>query len=259
MANIQQVEHAAEHGYEFSISTYFSRGYESFKERVGEYIGYTVAYLVISVILSFIPIVGQLISLAIAGPLSLAYAIFTHRLHTNQSTEFSNFFDGFKKFGSLFATYILQVIIYMIIMLPAIFIIGFSFFMNMASGDKEAILDSMDLIAANSILFLILIVMFIYVAISLRWSLHLNYFYDYSPVDAIKQSFRLVNKNWFAHFAFVFLSNLVQILGVLALLFGLLVAIPVIWAADYHGFADVTGLGKEDDDVSYKSNYDELV
>lgn len=259
MANIQQVEHAAEHGYEFSISTYFSRGYESFKERVGEYIGYTVAYLVISLILSFIPIVGQLASLVIAGPLSLAYAIFTHRLHTNQTTEFSNFFDGFKKFGSLFATYILQMIIYLIIMLPAIFIIGFSFFMNMASGDPEAIMDSMDSLAANSILFLILIVIFIYVFISLRWSLHLNYFHDYSPVDAIKQSFRLVNKNWFSHFGFMFLCFVIGFLGVLALLIGLLVAIPVVGAADYHGFADVTGLGKEDDEVSYKSNFDELV
>lgn len=259
MANIQQVEHAAEHGYEFSTSTYFSRGYESFKERVGEYIGYTVAYLVISIILSVIPIVGQLVSLVIAGPLSLAYAIFTHRLHTNQSTEFSNFFDGFKKFGSLFATYILQLIIYLIIMLPAIFIIGFSFFMNMASGDPEAIMDSMDSFAANSILFLVLIAIFIYVAISLRWSLQLNYFHNYSPVDSIKQSFRLVNKNWFAHFGFMFLCVLIAILGVLALFVGLLVAIPVIGAADYHGFADVTGLGKEEDEVSFKSSFDELV
>lgn len=259
MANTQQVEHAAEHGYEFSISTYFSRGYESFKERVGEYIGYTVAYLIISTILSFIPIIGQLASLVVAGPLSLAYAIFTHRLHTNQPAEFSHFFDGFKKFGSLFATYILQIIIYLIIMLPAIFIIGFSFFMNMASGDPEAIMDSMDSFAANSILFLVLIVIFIYVAVSLRWSLQLNYFHGYSPVEAIKQSFRLVNKNWFSHLGFMFLCILIGLLGLLALLVGLLVAIPVIGAADYHGFAEVTGLGKEEDEVSYKNNFDELV
>src|SRR5690606_30696718 len=257
MANTNQLEEALIHGYEFNPGTYSSKGFEYFKERAGEFIGFTLVYLIISMVIGMIPFIGQVVSIVISGPLSVAYLIFTHRMHTGDTVEFSNFFDGFKKFSPLFATYLIQIAIYLILALPLIFLIGFEFIQQIASSDVEAIMDSADLLRDNAIIMFAYVLLFIYIGISFRWSLHLAYFFDYSPVQAIKTSFMLVSKNWFSHLLFILIASLVAILGVVALVIGLLVAIPVISIADYHGFAEVTGLGKEeatetDQDFTYQ-------
>lgn len=259
MSNTKQIEEATEFGYEFRISHYFSKAFEFFKDRAGEFIGFTLVYIIISVVNSFIPVVGTLISLAITGPLSLGAMIFAHRMHTNQALEFSNFFDGFKKFTPVFATYILQVVIYLILAIPIFLIVGFDIIINYSSGDPEVFTDLMSTISANTGLFFGVFVVFIYVVTSLRWSLHLAYFHDYTPINAIKQSFYLVNKKWFHHLFFLFLCVLIICLGFLALLVGIIVAIPIIAIADYIGYSDITGLGKEESSDLHDGNMNEVL
>jgi hypothetical protein len=243
MANSDKIDQALLSGYEFTPGHYFSKGFEYFKERAGEFIGFTVIYMIISMMTSFIPVFGTIISLIISAPLSMGALIFTHRMKTEQDIEFSHFFDGFKKFTPLFATYILQIVIYIILALPLIFVVGTEMLINFAAGDMEAFTESSEILGENAGLIFGFTLVFIYIAISLRWSLHLAYFHDYSPVNAIKTSFLLVNKSWFSHFIFIVLCALAALVGVLALLVGLVVAIPVISIADYHGYASVTGLG----------------
>ena len=242
MTNTNQVEEAIQYGYEFTPSAYFSKGFDYFRERIGEFIGFTIVYVIISLLTGSIPFIGTIISFIISGPLSLGVVIFTHHLHTGHYPEFSTFFDGFKKFTPLFATYILQMIVYFILAIPMIFLIGIELITAFASGDMEAVMESGDVLVANSGIVFVYSLLFIYIALSFRWSLHLAYFHDYSPVNAIKTSFLLINKKFAGHLLFVVLCALAAFLGVLALLVGLFVAIPLISIADYLGYAQVTGL-----------------
>lgn len=242
MKNTNQIEEAIQYGYEFTPSAYFSKGFDYFRERIGEFIGFTIVYLIISLLTGSIPFFGTIISLIISGPLSLGVVIFTHQLHSGQYPEFSTFFDGFKKFTPLFATYILQMIVYLILASPLIFLLGIELITAFASGDMEAVMESGDVLVGNSGLVFVYSLLFIYIALSFRWSLHLAYFHDYSPVNAIKTSFLLVNKKFGSQFLFIVLCALAGLLGILALVVGLFVAIPLISIADYLGYAQVTGL-----------------
>lgn len=244
MTNTNQVEKSLEFGYNFTPSAYFSSGLNYFSERIGEFIGFTILYLLISLLTGSIPVIGTIISLIISGPLSIGVVIFTHQLHTGQNPEFSNFFDGFKKFTPLFATYILQMAIYLILATPLLFLIGIDILTSFSSGDMEAIMESGDLFIQNRGILFVYFLLFIYVVVSFRWSLHLAYFHNYSPVNAIKTSFLLVNKKWGSHFVFVLICFLAAILGALALIVGLFVSIPLISIADYLGYAHVTGVDK---------------
>lgn len=258
MASTKQLEEALNLGYEFHPTQYFSKGFEYFKERAGEFIGFTIVYIIISMVVGMIPLVGTLISLVISGPLAVGVLIFTHRMHTNQDLEFSNFFDGFKKFTPLFATYLLQMAFYLLLALPLIFIIGIEFVQAIALGDAEELMETGDIILGNAGILFGYVLLFVYIGISFRWSLHLAYFHDYSPINAIKTSFLLVNKNWFSHFLFILLAALTALGGLVALLIGLIVAIPLISIADYFGYAHVSGLGQQNNDQDIEDTLGQL-
>lgn len=179
-------------------------------------------------------------------------------MHTNQDLEFSNFFDGFKKFTPLFATYILQMAFYFVLALPLIFIIGMEFVQAAALGDVEALMETGEIVMDNAGILFGYVLLFVYIGISFRWSLHLAYFHDYSPVNAIKTSFLLVNKNWFSHFLFILLAALTALGGFVALVIGIIVAIPVISIADYFGYAHVSGLGQQNNDEEMEDTLGQL-
>nr|HMU02299.1 hypothetical protein [Saprospiraceae bacterium] len=82
----------------------------------------------------------------------------------------------------------------------------------------------------------------------------------YDAVEAIKTSWKLVNKNWFMHLAFGVLAFLAMLGGMIALIIGILFVIPIVAIADYAGFADITGLNKKDDIIDEIGSFkDELV
>lgn len=245
MANNQNILNAIENGYEFRISNYISKAFDIFKTHVGEFIGFMLVYFVISMFTSFIPIVGTVIGLVISPALSLGALIVAHRISTNQNVEFSNFFDGFKKLGPLVITYLMTLVIYIALFLPIVFIIGINVFLEYDSQDPSAALGLFENFRELGWIFVLFFLVFLYVVVSLRWSLALVYFYDYQPLDGIIGSWKLVNIKWFHHLGFLFICGLIALGGMLALVVGLLVAIPVISIADYVGFADVTKLEED--------------
>jgi hypothetical protein len=260
MPATNQIQNAILNGYEFRTGHYISKSFEFFKERAGEFIGFTVVYLIISLITGVIPVVGTLISIVISGPLSLGAMIYTHKMQNNQEMDFSGFFDGFKKFTPLFVTYVFQILIYIILAIPLFILVGFEVLQAVLSGDTESVLEFGKTIVASSGIFAVMVLVFIYAGISMRWSLHLAYFFNYSPLEAIKESFIIVNKRWFSHLGFVLLCGLIAILGVIALFIGLLVAVPIISISDYIGFAEITGLNEEESVEEYQEsgNFDDI-
>ncbi|MBK9255073.1 MAG: hypothetical protein IPM42_06255 [Saprospiraceae bacterium] len=247
MSNHQNVQNAIDSGYDFRIGAYYSRGFELFKQKPLEFIGYIVLFLVISMIVSFIPLLGFIISIIITPALTVGVANYCHLMEKGENPEFGNFFDGFKKLTPLIVAYLLTLVIYLIISLPLIFIVGFSLISTFASGDPEGIFEATEQLAASGLWISLYALIILYIAVSLRWTLYLVFFQQYDAVEAIKTSWKLVNKKWFSHFLFLLLAGVLFFLGIIALLVGIFVALPVYYAADYVAFADVTGLHSSDE------------
>ena len=72
-------------------------------------------------------------------------------------------------------------------------------------------------------------------------------FHEYDAISAIKTIQALTNKKWIFHLGFALLAGLMLFAGVIALFVGIIFVIPIIFAADYAGYADVTGLNRNDD------------
>lgn len=244
------IENALQNGYRFKTSEYLSRGWKTFTENPGGYIGFAVLYFVISMFVGLIPIIGFLISLFINPPLSVGIPIAAHRQTNENNMEFGNFFKGFDHIGQLVITYLIQLVIYMVLAIPVVISIGFGFFALMSDPtNTEATEEFGRQLLAMWPVFLIVFLLAAYVGISMRWAFFLVVFHKYDAMDAIRTSWKLVGKNWFVHFGFILLMALVMMLGLIALLVGIVVAFPVVFAADYAAYADITGLNRENSEI----------
>ena len=231
-----------------------------FKKNPGGYLGYVVVFSLISIVTSFIPFLGTLIGIVINPPLSVGMAIAAHKQEKTGDEEFGNFFKGFDHIAQLLVANIIMIIIYIVLAIPFIFIVGFSAIMAFASGDPEAIMESSAQIASMGLGLLVMFLIFLYVGISLRWTNYLIVFHKYDAVEALKTSWKLVNKSWFMHLAFGLLAFLALIGGLIALIVGILFVIPIVAIADYAGYADITGLNKNDDVIDEIGSFkDEIV
>lgn len=65
---------------------------------------------IISMVLGFIPLVGQIVSMLIAGPLVLGAAILSLNISRGQEVEVGQIFNGFNDFGRALLAYILMAI-----------------------------------------------------------------------------------------------------------------------------------------------------
>lgn len=254
------IESAIQNGYDFKIGDYFNNGLEIFKKNPGGYLGYVVVFFLISMVTGLITILGTLIGIVINPPLLVGFAIAAHKQEKSGSEEFGNFFKGFDHIAQLLVANIIMWLIYIVLTIPLVFIVGFSVIMAFATGDVDTIMESTSQIASMGLGFLIMFIVFTYVAVSLRWTNYLIVFHKYDAVEAIKTSWKLVNKNWFMHLAFGALAFLALLGGMIALIIGIIFVFPIVAIADYAGFADITGLNKKDDIIDEIGSFkDELV
>lgn len=247
MSGRNTIQQAIDYGYEFKIGDYISRGWNIFKDNPGGFIGYTVLFFIITIIVQMIPLLGFLIAIVVSPPLSVGIAIASHKQEKDGDMEFGNFFKGFDHIGQLIVAYIIMLVVYFIIALPMIFMVGFEMITSFSSGDPEAIMESYQELAKLGIWFFIFAIIFTYISVCLRWTNYLIVFHKYDAVSAIKTSWQLVNKRWIWHFLFLLLCGLIILCGFIALLVGVVAAYPIIMAADYAGYADITGLDQHDD------------
>jgi uncharacterized membrane protein len=254
------IESAIENGYEFKIGDYFNKGLEMFKKNPGGYLGFAVIFMLIYFVINLIPFIGSLINIAVSPALAVGFAIAVHKQEKLGSDDFGNFFKGFDYLAQLLVANIIITLIYVVLVIPLIFMVGFSVITALASGDAETIMESSEQIASMGLGFLVVFLLFVYVSLSLRWTFFLIVFHKYDAVEAIKTSWKLVNKSWLMHFVFMLLFFIAMFAGVLALIIGVIFVFPILMIADYAGYADITGLDRKDDIIDEIGSFkDEIV
>ncbi len=132
---------------------------DSLRGNWGLPIGTTVVYWIIAVAPGFVPFIGQIISLLIAGPLMLGFCIFFLSFSRDQDPTLSQLFEGFSRFGTALCAYLLQVIFVflwtLLLIIPGI-IAALSYAMtyyiisdNESIGALDAITASKELMRGN--------------------------------------------------------------------------------------------------------------
>jgi len=206
----EKIEYLTRNGYEVKIGELLREAFDIFKKNPGGYIGFFILTMLISGALGFIPLVGTLVNWVISPALSFGYVIVSRKIKYNEPYTFSNFFDGFHKFGPLFVGTLLAALM---------IILGF----------------------------ICLVIPGIYLAVCYSFaSYFIWYNMDNGYWDALEKCRKFITKRWWQVFV-LFLAILgVNILGVICLVVGLLVSIPVSIISIYVFYENTIGTQEEE-------------
>jgi hypothetical protein len=242
MSNVQsRLESVKRDGYDFRIGDFISQGFTIFGKNAAMFIGYLLVSLVISMVLRFIPFLGQLASFVISGALGAGYFIVAHKTYKNEHTEFSNFFDGFKDWVQLFLNTLIVTIMILIGLLPVIFFFfknyGFDS-SNLDFKDPEAISDLIKGLGVSYIFIYVLAIMLL--SVFIIYSTLFIVFDKMTAWDAILASVKTVAQNIFSHIMFIIVWIVIFIISVIPIGLGLLVTVPAFYCSIYYAWQQIT-------------------
>ncbi|HIK57028.1 MAG TPA: hypothetical protein IGS37_17925 [Synechococcales cyanobacterium M55_K2018_004] len=175
-------------GYSVRTESYISRGWTLFTSHLGGFIGFAAFNLALSLALGLAPVIGPLVSFFLSIGLTAGYYIVAIKLSKREPTEFRDFFQGFNQYVPLLAATLLMVIF-------------------LAIG------------------FLLFFLPGIYLAVSYLFVIPLIVDRRLGPLEALETSRKVVTRQWFSVFLFVFLLGLLM----------LVVALPFILFAFISG------------------------
>ena len=117
--------------------------------RWGIAIGALCIYLAMMLVLGFIPVVGDIGTLLITGPMSVGFIIFSLAIVRGEEPKISQIFNGFQKFGKALGAYLMMTIFIflwsLLLIVPGI-IAAFSYAMTfylIADDDEIGIMEAL--------------------------------------------------------------------------------------------------------------------
>ena len=195
--NIQQQVEEASKGYRLSMESTLQVGFNLFRKAPAEFIIFSL----LGVAVFSNPLSGILLG----GPIMASYLHMANLASRDQQIEFSDYFKGFEKTGSLIK---LNLLIFLVVLLG----------------------------------FVMLILPGIYFAVSYVFSHFFVWFYDKEPTEAISLSRKVVSGN-FGQILLLFLILAgINLLGVMALGVGILLTMPFSFCVVYAAFDDIIGI-----------------
>jgi len=212
--------------------------WELVKRNIGLYIGVNIVGMLMIIVVSCIPFAGLFLTAPIMG--GLVYIAL--RDINNESIDFGMMFKGFERFVPLMVVGLIQGI-------PGAIFTIFRFTFDIAKiftqmgappgsrrGDFFQAADLNGLMAGLSLL--VILVSLGFALFSIVWAI--IFFFaiplvidrNMGPIEAIKTSASAAMSNIGGLILLLILGGLVNLLGLVAFCFGLLVSIPVTWVAN---------------------------
>ncbi|NTW70253.1 MAG: hypothetical protein HGB23_10490 [Chlorobiaceae bacterium] len=192
-------------GYEINGSDYIRKGWEMFRQNIGEFIGFTLILFAISAVSSAGSGGGSFIFSSLLAPLYIGFGLAAFKRMNGTEIQFSDFFGGFRYFLPLFLA-------------------------SLAMGI---------LVAVGLVL---LVLPGIYLAVGYTFAMFLIVDYRMEFWQAMETSRKIVTREWWPIFWFACLLALLNLGGALALGVGLLVTIPVSSCAVAIAYKEIVGL-----------------
>jgi len=240
--------------YQVDIGGFLRKAWELFRKAPGQFIGFTVVLLVASQIGQlFVPdaegvtpsvdslpvlMLGVLASILISlltVPLYAGVSIAGFKLMSDQEVSFSDFFRGFRYLTPL----VLLAVFIGIVVFLTILVFAIPLGIGLAMVDQGGGSGGLVL---GIILGLLSLVVMVYLTVSYTFAQMLIVDRRLGVWQAMETSRKVATKQWFTIFGFVLVVGLLNVLGVLALLIGLLVTMPVAYLALAVAYREIFGL-----------------
>jgi len=202
----QKIDRMLQKDYQFKIGEYLGKGWQVLKQCFVPMVGFFLLTILINIVLSFVPILGQIVFSLISAPLAAGYTFVVLAILRDQPYTFSDFFKGISN------KYFLQI-----------------FLISLVGG----------LLIALGYIFLL--IPGLYLSISYIFAIQLAIDYDLEFWDALETSRKLVSKKWFSIFGLVLVLFVINIVGALLLGIGLLVTLPLTVCTVISAYDDIAG------------------
>lgn len=187
----------ASKGYRLSIESTLQIGFNLFRRAPAEFITFSV----FAIIIFSNPLTGLLLG----GPVMASFFHMARLITRDQQIEFSDFFKGFEKTGSLLK---LNLLIFLVVLLGLI----------------------------------LFILPGIYFGVSYLFSPLFVWFHEKDPAEALKLSRKTVSGNFGQILLILLVLGGVNLLGVMALGVGVLLTLPFSFCVIYAVFDDIIGI-----------------
>ena len=217
-----------------------------FKKDFLIWIAFAILSFVVMLVLAFIPIIGQLITVFLTPVMLAGTAYAARQVHRGNKLQFGDYFQGFKKnFASLLLLALIQIGAYIalttfIIILLVIFgfagFVSFSDFAQIEANPLGFILGSIAYILVLALFFILGILATIMAFVFAPILILLN---NVSAIESIKISFKGCLRNILPGFVFLVLMLFLTILAIIPLGLGLLILIPIYYIAVYLAYQQI--------------------
>jgi uncharacterized membrane protein len=232
----------AEGDYELDIGGCISRGWELLKSNFGVLFGGFLVYLLVAIAiggLSSIPLIGPVFSIAnliISGPLlGGLYYLFLKAVR-GESAEVGDVFAGFRRsFGHLFLGNIVPGLLAGLCMIPVVVV---ALVILLPSIKQHVRPDTVQWVIIGVVAFLCMIPA-IFLQVSWLFTLPLIIDRELDFWTAMKTSWQRVNRHWWQVFGLVLLIGLVNVVGVLLCCVGVLITLPIGFAAFMYAYETI--------------------
>ncbi|MEI7803081.1 MAG: hypothetical protein WCI97_10575 [Bacteroidota bacterium] len=249
----ERVRNVLANGYSFEIGKYLSTGSAILNKNLGGFIAYLFVVIAINIGCSMIPVIGSIAnSFFISPALYAGFVIMSFRVFKEKNTEFGKFFGGFKFVAPLALLTVLTIIIFAIVVIPYILIaLGSQFSQiidlvkNVQSGDEDPVLVAQFILTFVYKLIPLFFICLI-VSVCFSFSQYIVVFGKKGAMDALSISAKIIWKRFISMLLFLIVIGLINILGAICLLVGLLYTIPLSMCAMYAAYEHIVGTSSSD-------------
>lgn len=234
-------------------------GYDLFNKDPGNLILALIIMSVLSGVASFLftkldlEVLNSVYGVLVDGVLAAGWFFMAHSIATKGKTSVDELFKGFKHgFKEIVVS---QILIFLIVVAVSIaFILVFfseylTQWMDSGFNSSGVFLDSLEnLTGIQLTIGTVFFLAISYLSLIFFFTNPFIVFYNLSAWDAIKASVKLSNKNIGTLIMFAILCLLVALAGIVALVIGLIVSIPIILMAQYVLFEQAMDVEKPSED-----------
>ena len=212
-------------------------GFEMFKSKPWVWVAMMFILFVILIVLSIVPALGSIANMVLMPVFTGGLMLGCQALKRDGMLEISHLFAGFRNHaGALIVLGVLSILAFVVVMVPAVMIMGGSAFFAVLRRDPISV-GAMG--STMAIALLVLAGLSVPVMMALWFAPALVALRDVAPIDALKQSFSGCLKNVVP---FSVYGIALLILGVIAAIpvgLGLLVLVPTVLASTYVAYQEI--------------------
>lgn len=239
-------------GYSLDAMAAVSRGFNILGKDIGSYLGFFVLSFVISFVLGMIPILSIVVGLIVSPALNAGYSYYLKGYLQDNTSEFSNFFNGFKspQIWQLFLVNLISQLILGAIAIALIMIVCGSTILqyaddlmslsNPANFNKNQ--ELAETLLASGFVTGIVISVLIVALLALVWILAFQFvvFRELGFWDALEASRKIVMKKFFSFLGWALVWGIIMLVSALPCGLGLLFTIPAFMLSNYALYMQIT-------------------